>query len=73
MAEQCFNKKGSNPQVCGIHNVALVAGHISIDSNAPVLGHISCYLCPVSREVLPDDKTQKEGRSASGAGSGERH
>jgi len=59
MAEQCFNKKGSNPPVCGVHNVALETGLIPIDVNAPCLGRISCYVCPVSQIVVPDDTTHK--------------
>ena len=56
MAEQCFRKKNSDPPVCGLHNVALVQNRISIDSNAPGLGHITCYICPVSHAVVLDVK-----------------
>jgi len=39
-----------------VHNVALVQNQISIDSNAPGLGHITCYICPVSHAVVLDVK-----------------
>jgi hypothetical protein len=52
MTESCFKKKVSNPPVCGVHNVAIVKRQISIDSNAPELGQINCYICPVSRAVV---------------------
>lgn len=52
MTESCFKKKISDPPVCGVHNVAIVQRIISIDSNAPELGHITCDMCPVSRSVV---------------------
>jgi hypothetical protein len=54
MAEQCFKKKGSNPPVCGVHNVPLVQNRISIDPLAPGLGHITCFRCPVSHAIVLD-------------------
>jgi hypothetical protein len=56
MAESCFTRKGSNPPFCGVHNVALVQHQISIDSDAPGLGRITCYRCPVSQAVVLDVK-----------------
>jgi hypothetical protein len=52
MTESCFKKKISDPPVCGVHNVAIAQRTISIDSNAPELGRITCYICPVSRAVV---------------------
>jgi hypothetical protein len=54
MAEQCFKKKGSNPHVCGVHNVPLVQNRISNDPLAPRLGHITLLRCPASHAVVPD-------------------
>jgi hypothetical protein len=56
MTEHCFEKKDSNPPVCGVHNVALEQSQISIDSNAPALGKITCYKCPVSQAVVHEAK-----------------
>jgi hypothetical protein len=56
MAVLCFPKKGSNQLVCGIHNVALVENQIPIDSNAPQLGRITCFVCEVSRAVVEEEK-----------------
>jgi hypothetical protein len=52
----CFEKKNSNQSVCGVHNVALVQNRIPIDSNAPGLGCITCYVCAVSRAVVQEGK-----------------
>jgi hypothetical protein len=52
MAESCFKKKVSDSPVCGVHNVEIVQRTIWIDSNGPQLGHITCYICPVSRAVV---------------------
>jgi hypothetical protein len=52
MAVQCFQKKGSNPPVCGLHEVEFVQRQVSIDPNAPGLGRVICSLCPVSRSVV---------------------
>jgi hypothetical protein len=54
MARTCFRKKDSNPPVCGVHSAVLVQKQISIDSNAPGLGHITCYICPVSQAVVQE-------------------
>jgi hypothetical protein len=50
----CFRKKSSNPPLCGFHNVALVETQLPIDLNAPYLGSITSYVCPVSRQVVED-------------------
>ena len=63
MAESCFIKKDSNPPFCGVHNVALVQHQITIDSNAPSLGHVTCYRCPVSQAVVLEVKKNKAQRS----------
>jgi hypothetical protein len=59
MGPRCFIKNETNPPVCGIHNVPLVKGNIPIDENAPHLGRIPCYQCPVTEEVLPDPESSK--------------
>jgi hypothetical protein len=57
MGPRCFFKKDKELLICGIHNVPLVKGSIPIDSIAPHLGRIVCYVCPISLEVLPDPVT----------------
>jgi hypothetical protein len=56
MEKFCFTKNISNPLICGVHNVAVVQRQILIDSNAPELGRITCYMCPVSRAVVREVK-----------------
>jgi hypothetical protein len=58
MAEQCFQKKGSNPPVCCVHNVRSVRGEVPIDRNATHLGIITSDVCPVSGAVAQDSATQ---------------
>jgi hypothetical protein len=57
----CLIKKETHPLICGLHNVPVVQDRFPIDSNAPELGFITCYVCPVSREILSDPATQKKG------------
>jgi hypothetical protein len=52
MKKPCYTKNISNPLICGVHNVAIVQRQILIDSNAPGLGRVTCYMCPVSRAVV---------------------
>ena len=53
MAEQCFRKKGSNPPVCGVHNVLLLPTHSS-DPNP----NVKFFVCPVSGQTIRDVATQ---------------
>lgn len=50
----CFQNKGSNPPVCGIHNAPLLMAQISIDQNVPQIGPITCFRCPVTRAVVQE-------------------
>jgi hypothetical protein len=59
MGPQCYRKTDSIPHVCGLHNVLLVKRVISIDQNAPHLGHVACYVCPVSETVVQDSEGLK--------------
>jgi hypothetical protein len=54
MPEHCFKKKDSYPPVCGIHNVELRENEIQGETNPPGLGHITCYICPASRDIVLD-------------------
>jgi hypothetical protein len=63
MKKSCFTKNVSNPLICGVHNVAIVQRTISIDWNGPQLGHITCYICPVSRAVVREEMKSKKRRS----------
>jgi hypothetical protein len=48
----CMLKNESNLPICAVHNVPLKQDRISIDSNAPGLGRITCYVCPISKSVV---------------------
>jgi hypothetical protein len=48
----CNQKTDSNLPLCAVHNVALRQNQIAIDANAPALGRITCYVCPISRTVV---------------------
>jgi hypothetical protein len=37
-----------------VHQALLVPVTVAIDHNAPHLGEVPCFVCPVSRQVLPD-------------------
>jgi hypothetical protein len=52
MQARCFQKKDSDHPVCGVHEVSLIQNRIPIDSNAPELGRITCYICTVSHAVV---------------------
>ena len=56
MPERCFLEKGSEPPMCGVHKRALVRAEIPIDAQAPQLGRIPCFRCPVSGIVLKDEE-----------------
>ncbi len=56
MGPQCFRKKDSDPPVCGVHGVLLAESAIPIDENAPHLGSVTCYVCPVSLTVVQDSE-----------------
>jgi len=58
MATPCFQAKDAMPPVCGVHNVPLVRDRIPIDPNNPQLGQITCYVFPVSREVVADSASR---------------
>jgi hypothetical protein len=58
MGPLCFTKKDTNPPVCGVHNIVLEKINIAIDPNAPHLGYIPCYVCPVSLAVVLEEKAQ---------------
>ena len=54
--QKCFQKKGSDPPVCGVHDVRLIETTVPIDSNAPHLGEITCLKCPVGDVIVLNDK-----------------
>ena len=56
MPVMCFQKTDSERPVCGIHNVSLVQNRIAIDSNAPGLGIVTCYVCAFSHSVVREGK-----------------
>jgi hypothetical protein len=56
MAKGCFIKKGSNPPVCGVHNVRLIE-HLSVENRVlSKLGDFVFLVCPISGAVVDDDE-----------------
>jgi hypothetical protein len=53
MAEKCLQKPGSNPPVCGVHNVTLV------EKTAKEYGGFKFLSCPVSSQVIDDAAPRK--------------
>jgi hypothetical protein len=56
MAEPCFVKKGSDPPVCGVHDVQLTKRLIPIELITPEQKQITYLVCPVARTVLNDEE-----------------
>jgi hypothetical protein len=54
MENHCFKKKGSNPPVCGVHNVPLVPKQLPNELIASGYKAFTFLVCPVSGEVLDD-------------------
>jgi len=52
----CFIKRNSYPPACAVHDAVLVRETLPIDANAPYLGQVTCYVCPVSRNVPLDSQ-----------------
>ena len=59
MGPLCFVREDKNTPVCGIHHVKLEEREIPIDQDAPYLGRINCFVCPVSEKVVPDLPTRR--------------
>ncbi len=57
MADQCFRKKGSNPPICGVHNVPLVQKQLTQELIAAGYKGFTFFVCPVSGAVLNDETT----------------
>ncbi|HUD56928.1 MAG TPA: hypothetical protein VMR02_16975 [Terracidiphilus sp.] len=55
MNKRCFRKKGSNPPICGVHNVPLAQKHIPDDMVAAGYKAFTFLVCPASGEVINDD------------------
>ena len=56
MSTQCSWKTNSNPPVCQVHNELLIKTTIPIDEDAPDIGVVICYVCPVSKAVVNELK-----------------
>ena len=54
MEKQCFKKNGSNPPICGLHNVPLVRKHLPDELIASGHKSFTIVVCPVSGEVFND-------------------
>jgi len=58
MAKPCYLKKGSNPPVCGVHNVPLEPHESSEDMDTQRFGEFAFLKCPVSGAVVNDEASQ---------------
>ncbi len=58
MPTQCIMKKGSNPPVCGVHNVQLVRKELPAEMIAAGYRGFTFLVCPVSGTVLNDEAAQ---------------
>jgi hypothetical protein len=54
LGPRCFRNIDSKQPTCAVHNVPLVQTTISIDQNAPHLGGVPCFICPVSNTVVEE-------------------
>jgi hypothetical protein len=59
MTEPCVWKTNSILPVCGVHRVNLLQTAIPIDPNAPHLGMIDCYVCPIGLVILREDTIER--------------
>ena len=59
MTQSCFKKKDSNPPVCGVHNVTVAQQKVAIDENAPALGQVICFRCPVSQSIVREEERMR--------------
>jgi hypothetical protein len=59
MAEPCFMKTGSNPPVCGVHNIPLVRHQSSEDFGASRYGDFVFLVCPASGQVVDGPAKRK--------------
>jgi hypothetical protein len=57
MTTQCFPKKGSNPPVCGVHDVPLVKHETSREAIAGGVGNLTFLACPVSGQAIDNPST----------------
>jgi len=55
MTRPCFRKGGSNPPICGVHNVKLVQKELSAEMVAAGYKGFTFFICPVSGTVLDDE------------------
>ena len=58
MPAQCIKKKGSNPPVCGVHNVQLVRTELTVEMIAAGYKGFTFLVCPVSGTVFNDEAAQ---------------
>ena len=52
MQEQCYRMPGSNPPVCGIHNVPLVQKKLPVEMAVSGHQHFVYLMCPTSGFVI---------------------
>jgi len=54
MDKPCFKKEGTNPPVCGVHNVMLRETSTSREVGTMGLRDFPFYRCPVSGQAIGD-------------------
>ena len=55
MTKPCFRKAGSNPPVCGVHNVRLLRKELSAEMIAAGYKGFTFLVCPLSDTVLNEE------------------
>jgi hypothetical protein len=58
MTQMCFEESGSDPPVCGLHNVRLAKRHTSNEQTGPEIGSFSFLACPMSGQVVKGKSTR---------------
>jgi hypothetical protein len=58
MEKSCFHRKGSDPPVCGVHNVTLFKTTLRVDPNDPNSALVPFFICPIGRGVVDVDAGQ---------------
>ena len=60
MEAKCFNKQGSDPPICGVHNGRLVQGRYLVEgSSSGGERYLDYWKCPISGFVVSDNPRAK--------------
>ena len=63
MGLTCFVKMDTNPPICGVHKTRIVLRTFPIDEFSAHPKSITCYVCPISEEVLSDTSSLNSSES----------